>query len=370
MVVRKILSQEKSFKKKLKIIAQYLARVRGAKKTWDKRHSSVLNKNPQYKKRCNNKVENKHQNLWSPFRKNCDLTTLRLCKNISGIEDPRFVPEDVFVSDIEPTLITDTSVDYIGIKSFYNRWFEKGIFPADIFHRVDGQYLDPNLNAINREDLAKIANGISYPVVLKPNKDTYGGKGIEFPKNEGELLRLATDNNNYVVQNMIKQHEFFEQFNRGGINTVKVFVYRSVRDNKVHVLSSGFRMGRGGSLDNETAGGIITYIRDDGTMNGYAVDKYGTKYSKHPDSKLAFNFKLPDYEGLISLSKRIGEKVFYTRIIGLDACFDENGDWRILEVNTFSQGIRVSQYGGAPFFGKFTDEVIDFCKKNHWALCE
>ena len=370
MIIQKIIKQRQTLKLKLKKLTRYLARIRGAKKSWDKRHKSVLSAHPEYKKPCDPVIEKEHQILWGPFRRSCDLTTLRICKNISGIADPRYIPEDVFVSDIEPTLITDTTVDYIGIKSFYNRWFEKGIFPTDIFHRVDGQYLDSALNTIQYEDVEKIVKVVDYPVVIKPNKDTYGGKNVEFPGSSEQLLKLAEDRYDYVVQKMIKQHDIFEQLNKGGINTVKVFVYRSVKDNEVHVLSMALRMGIGGSLDNETAGGVVTYIRDDGTLNGYAVDKFGTKYSEHPDSKLPFNFELPDYNDLKLLAKKIGEKVFYTRIMGLDACYDEKGNWRILEVNTSGLPIRFAQYGGALFFGEFTREVIDYCKKNHWALNE
>lgn len=368
MIARKIIKQRRSLSSKLKCLIRYAARVRGAKLSWEKRHEDVINVNTDYKTPCSAAIEKKHQDLWSPFRKKCDLTTLRICKNISGVCDSRFIPEDVFVSDIEPTLITDTSVDYIGIKSFYNRWFDKGIFPDDIFHRVDGQYLDASLNPIQYQDLEIIAKELNYPVVLKPNKDTYGGKNIEFPANKEELLRSAKGKSDFVVQKIIQQNKFFDTLNNVGLNTVKIFVYRSVKDNKVHVLSMALRMGQGGALDNEAAGGIVTFINQNGVMNGYATDKHGSKYIEHPDTKVTFSSKLPDYEKLKSLAIKVGQNVFYTRIMGLDACYDNTGKWRILEVNTFSQSIRFSQYGGVPFFGDFTDEVIQYCLENHWAL--
>jgi hypothetical protein len=40
----------------------------------------------------------------------------------------------------------------------------------------------------------------------------------------------------------------------------------------------------------------------------------------------------------------------------------------MLEINTKGHSIRFSQYHGYPFFGEFTDEVIEYCKENHWAL--
>lgn len=368
MIKRILTNQDLSIKRRLKNTLLYLSRVRGAKKSWNKRHKSVLSVNPAYDKPCNSQTENEHKKLWSDFRNKPDVTTLRISKNISGVSNPRIIPEDIYRADVEPTLITDKSVDYLGIKSFYNQWFSSGVFPRDIFHCIDGQYLNADLNMSSYEEFKSRAGRIEYPVILKPNKDTYGGMDINIVKSAEELLHLAKQRKNFIVQNKIEQHNFFNELYSKSLNTIKVFLYRSVNDNKLHILSMALRMGKDGSLDNEAAGGINTFINDDGTLNGYAIDKYGNKHMQHPNTKLTFDFKIPDFEKLKTLSLKIGNKVFYTRIFALDACYDKNGNWRIIELNTYGQSIRFSQYGGQPFFGKFTDEVIEHCTKNHWAL--
>jgi len=309
-----------------------------------------------------------HQHKWSPFRTKVDPSTLRICKNISGHADARIIPEDIFVSDIEPTLMSDDSVHFLSHKSFYNRWFSNGIFPKDIFHRIEGQYLDADLERSNFEDFKQASKDLVFPVILKPNKDTYGGMDINIVKNYEELLSLAKERKNFVLQEKIKQHEFFDQLYPDSLNTIKVFLYRSVKDDELHILSMALRMGKDGSLDNETAGGINTYIRDDGYLNGYAVDKHGTKYQNHPNTKLEFSFQLPELDKLKSLALKVGEKIFFSRIFALDVCFDDQANWRVIEVNTLAQSIRFSQYGGQPFFGEFTDEVIAYCKEHHWGL--
>jgi hypothetical protein len=128
------------------------------------------------------------------------------------------------------------------------------------------------------------------------------------------------------------------------------------------------RMGKDGSLDNETAGGIHCYIGNGGYLNGYAVDKYGTKYYEHPNSGMEFNSKIPEYDILRKIVLEIAEKIFFTRIIGLDMCMDEYGNWRAIEINLNASAIRFAQYGGQPFFGEYTDEVVQYCQTNHWAL--
>ncbi|WP_441000604.1 sugar-transfer associated ATP-grasp domain-containing protein [Fodinibius sp. SL11] len=363
-----LISKDLSNKKKLKNLLYYYARIRGAKKSWNRRHDSVITGNDHYKKPCDPVIENKHKQLWSLFRNKPDLTTLRISNNISGGTNPKIIPEDIYVADVEPSLITDKSVDYIGIKSFYNRWFPTGIFPKDLLHRIDGQYMNKDLEKINIAELEKKAKLIDYPVILKPNKDSYGGMDINIINSAEELLTLATERENFVIQEKIEQHDFFNRLYPNSLNTIKVFLYRSVKDDELHILSMALRMGKDGSLDNEAAGGINTLIRDDGFLNGYAVDKHGTRYREHPNTKIKFDCEIPEIEELKKLSIKIGSKVFYSRIFALDACLDKIGNWRIIELNTYGQSIRFLQYGGKPFFGKFTEEVIDYCKSNHWAL--
>lgn len=348
----------------------YISRRRGAKRSWDKRHDTLLSRNEDLKHKCNSNTETEHKQIWSDFRTKTDLTTLRICKNISGVADPRIIPEDIYVADLEPSLITDRSVDFIGIKSFYNKWFTPGIFPDDLFHRIGDRYFNADLEEINYNQLVKLSDQIDYPIILKPNKDTYGGMDINIVEEACELLKLAKERKNFVVQKKIKQHDFFNKLYPKSLNTIKVPLYRSVKDDKLHILPMALRMGKDGSLDNEAAGGINTLIREDGYLNDFAIDKYGTKYSEHPNTRVKFNCKIPDLEGLKSLSLQVGKKVFYTRIFALDACYDQKGHWRIIELNTYGQSIRFSQYGGQPFFGRFTDEVIEYCKQNHWALQE
>lgn len=363
-----IKSRSLNSKDKVKKLIRYVSRRRWAKKSWQHRHQRVFHLNKTYQNPCNKKIEDKHQKIWSVFRKNVDLSTLRISKNLSGEADARIIPEDIFVSDIEPTLIMDESAYLLSHKSFYNRWFPGGIFPDDIFHCINGQYLDSNLNPISLEELKKQAGDICYPVVMKPNWDSFGGKNIHFIENEEQLIDLSENSGDFVIQKQIIQHEFFRKYNPVGLNTIRVYVYKSVKDGSCHVLNMALRMGKGGSLDNETAGGIHTMINQEGFLNNYAVDKYGKKYDKHPDTGYTFDEMIPKLYKLKELAIKIALQVYFARIVGLDMCYDKDGNWRVIEVNTKGHTIRFSQYGGQPFFGEFTDEVIEYCKNNHWTF--
>ncbi len=368
MYLKILLNKKIPLKQRIKNLLAYLSKRRGARIGWGKRFKKVFDLHPEYKKSVDKVSEREHIEYWTFFSKKINLSTLRVSSNISGTTNPKYIPEEVFVSDIEPSLNPIQSVEYLSYKSLYNRWFPGGLFPKDYFHNIEGEWLDQNLDPLSFEEIKEIAKTLSYPVTFKPNRDLYGGQGVSFPNNVDELTSKIRKNANFVVQEKIEQHPFFSKYNEHGLNTIRVCLYRSVLNNEIIVLSTALRMGVGGSLDNETAGGIVTLVKSNGELNGYAVDKYGLKYLKHPDTNLTFKGIVPNFSGLSSLSKTIAEKIFYARVFSLDFCLDSKGNWRVIEVNLFGQTIRFAQYAGQPFFGGFTDEVVEYCKTNHWAL--
>lgn len=368
MYKRILTSENLSIKDRLKRLLHYYRIRRGSRISWKSLFNRIFKVNPSYKRPIKASNERLHRLFWKPFSRNINLSTLRVCENISGISDHRFVPEEIFVADIEPTLNNIPSAELFAFKSLYNKWFPKSLFPKDYFHNIDGEWLDKDLKTISYKEVELITEGIHYPVVVKPNRNSYGGKNIHFPQGQNELLKLCQRRKDFLVQEFIYQHEFLERFNNKGINTIRVNIYRSVIDNKLKILNAALRFGVGGSLDNLTAGGIVTTVNQSGFLNGYAVDKYGQKYLSHPDSKLKFNTQIPNYDKIKVVCLNISEMIKYVRLIALDLCIDRTGKWRMIEVNIFGGTILFSQYHGIPFFGDYTEEVRDYCLTNHWSL--
>jgi hypothetical protein len=369
MYKRIIFNKNLPLKKRLKNLVSYFMVRRGARLTWKPVFGKFYETNPDNFKKTNSTEEKSHINLWKGFSSGINLSTYRICRNISGVSDIRYIPEEIYIADIEDTLNHDPVIDYLANKSFSNHWFPEGVFPKDYFHNVDGEYLNSDLERVEFQDIVILAKKLDYPVVIKPNRDTSGGSDVFFPANDAELIELVKGRKNFVVQERIKQHAFFNRYNPHGLNTIRVALYRSVADNEVHALHTSMRMGRGGSLDNLKAGGIITYVKPDGFMVGYALDRYGRRFDEHPDTLMKFDECVPNYDELIELSKRVAHKIFYARIISLDACCDEKGNWRFVEANVYGQHtIKFAQNFGFSFFGNFTDEVIKYCINNHWAL--
>lgn len=368
MYKRIIFSKTLPVKSRLKNLIAYFLRRRGARILWNEAWGELHKATPAYGRPADKAMEREHQAYWKAFRRKTNPFSLRIGFHISGKADPRCLPEEILMTDIEPTLNGTEPAVFLSNKSMYNHWFGGGIFPEDYLHNIDGDWMDRDFNSVSFEQVASIARGLDYPVVLKPNRDTFGGAEVFFPKSSEELIPLLQGRTNVVVQEKLTQHPFYEKYNPHGINSVRVNIYRSVTDNRLHAINIAMRAGRGGSLDNLTSGGIGVMVRPDGMMDGYALDGKGRKYFHHPDTGHGFDVRIPAYEELVKVSLELARKVLYTRIICLDMCYDDQGRWRAVELNINGTTLMFAQFHGVPFFNQFTDEVRDYCIKHHWAL--
>lgn len=348
--------------------AIYYARLKQlARRDWRRRFANIYSVDPEYAKTRPKEAEQRHVTRWRGLGK-VHLDTYRVCANLSGRDHSDYVPEEIYATAVERSLNRFPEVYYLAHKSAYDRWYGKGLFPETFIHNIDGAVYDGEYNRIRGEELTECIKHLDYPLVIKPNRASYGGHDVFFPADAGELRELMEGRINYVVQRKIDQHEFFSKFNRHGLNTLRVCVYRSVKTNDLHVLNVSLRMGKGGSLDNETAGGIVCSVDSKGVFNNYALDKYGKRFESHPDTGIRFEDTepVPAMHELRRVSMEIAEHVYLARILSLDMCMDSDGNWKAVEINIFGQTIRFAQYAGHPFFGDFTEEVIAYCLDNPW----
>lgn len=336
------------------------------RRDWKIRFRKIFQLHPEYARKCDGGLEAEHARLWRSLDRSVNINTLRVCSNISGITDIEIIPEEIYATEIEPVLNRRSESAFMAHKSAYNRWYGNNIFPHVYLHGVDGSFFDSKYSRVAPADIDRILGTIDYPAVIKPNIDSFGGADVYFPSGKEELRTFMDSMDNFVVQERVPQHEYFDRFNRSGLNTLRVCLYRSVMTNEFEILNVALRMGKGGSLDNETAGGIVTSVGEDGSLNDYAVDKYGGRFDSHPDTGIVFADAgiIPGFEEMKSLAVRVATDVFMARIVSLDMCLDVEGKWRVIEINLFGQTIRFAQYAGKPFFGRFTREVIAHCVKN------
>lgn len=368
MIVSRIIFGKRPLRKKLKHYLLYLSKKKGAAAAWNKRHTELFQKNPYARVDIDAEVETEHRNIWKQFWSNVPIGTLTVCNAIADNADPYIIPEEIYQADIEPSLNSDTRANFLAHKSYYQQWFPECGFPICYVHKLDGIVMNGKMERIDSEDLVFLVKDLSYPVLAKPCMDANGGVGVLHIKNPDDMETYIINNDNFVVQEIIQQSRQLSKYHPESVNTVRVYLYRSFQNNKIHIINRVLRTGNGGIVDNVSAGGLVCFIHESGELNGFALDKYGRRYDAHPLTEVEFKGVIPKLDQLDQLAKKVAHQLHYLRVVGLDLCYDVDEGWRMLEVNTRSHSIRFAQYAGHPFFGEFTEEVIEYCKKNHWAI--
>lgn len=318
-----------------------------------------------FKKTLSDDVIREYKDKWSVYGVKVEIDTFLLCYNLSGKIDYNIVPENIFAAIIERKLNPHKELSFFSIKNVYEKWFDHmDTFPKSYFHKIDNIYYDSSMHVIN--NIAEYINkneSLKFPLILKPSKDTSGGTGVYFVKDNNELLNRINEYSFMVCQEKIEQNEYLSKINDSSVNSVRVCLLR-LRGGKFEVLNNTMRFGVNGGLDNETSGGIVCNIDNNGLLREYAVNKYGVKYFEHPNSGFVFkDKKIPFYNELLKTSKLISNELILCDLVSLDMALDRNNNWRCLEINLGGQTIRFAQYAGKGFFGDYTNEVIERTSK-------
>lgn len=318
-------------------------------------------------------ILSRHLKFWKVFGHKVNSAWLRIYGNTSGIWDYRFVPESHYYTVVEPCLNDKSYAKAYTDKNFYSVILKDFRRPASILHNAGGEFYDNRLQPIDSDTIEYLLKTAGR-FIIKPATDSGGGKGVslitvqddrfisetggEF--NQAELLKKYS--RNFVVQEVIAQHPFYENFNNTSLNTVRILTYRSCADNSIHILHSLLRVGRRGSItDNQASGGFACGLSDEGTITGIAVDKYGNTYNEVNSVPLIKGTKLPGIELIKRTAIAIASRFPYARLLGLDLCLDKESQCLVIEVNNVNNEINFFQMTGGPLFKEFTEEVISFC---------
>jgi hypothetical protein len=295
--------------------------------------------------------------------------------SVRGIADEGYIPLNYYDNFIEPCLTDQYLIAGIQEKNAYENLFKDIKAPKVILRKINGFYYGRDYSEIQLNDNA-IQNLFSNynRIIMKPSIESGSGKSILlFERKGNDLLNkekildtkfLIDYNQDFVVQQFVKQHEFFKKFNPASNNTIRIFVYRSVKDNNVHILHKLLRIGKEGSyLDHDNLGGVGISIKDGNFFDDFAYNYYGEKFPSIHNLKFSEMDKVPFIDEVSDIAKKIASRVFYSRLIALDFTVDESGDALLIEINCWGNGITQYQMNNGSLFKEYTEEILEYCYK-------
>lgn len=328
---------------------------------------------------CNG--ENEYMQKWKQLSKDVERYSYRLFSHYCG-NDPNIVPEEVGHRKIETALNPLSFRAFYGDKNMYSLYLDKTCMPDTILRRVGGgpilsdNFTPPHANFIKQGEIIPMKYD---KLILKPSIGTSSGKGIMlFYRDENGYISadgniplnmdfLYSYGDNFILQEGIKQHSYLSQFCPTSVNTLRIAVYRSVKDEIVHVIGSIMRIGKNGKfVDNAHSGGRFVGIDiKTGELGSYVCDQYGNKIDEWNEINFKNNnFVIPYWEEVIEFAKYVGKCNHHMRLLALDIALDEKGKPCLIEYNCDSFSYWLFMFTGKTPFGEYTDEIIDYCIKH------
>jgi hypothetical protein len=320
---------------------------------------------------------------WHTISKYVSTLDYRLFSQFIG-QDINIVPEYVMRHIIEPVFHPKSFLPFYNDKNMYDKLLPQSYLAKSFFRNIHGMCYNERYDVIrqpNDIDLSALCCEVEK-IIVKPTINTGNGdhilvfekKGLSFnPVNHNVPFSLPTiaaiySNSDFVIQECLEQSEFTAWFNPSSVNTFRVFTYKSVRDDIVHVLGIVFRIGANNALvDNCHAGGKYIGINHDGSFaNDCVFDQYGNKYPEFNGIDFRNQrFVVPEFEKVMEFSKSVGEKICHNRTLDLDVMIDKEGNPKLIEFNVDMCSPWLYQFTTGPVFGVFTDEVIESVKKHN-----
>lgn len=324
-------------------------------------------------------ILNDHKTIWNKLYTKFSKKFIRAYYSVTNIESSFFVPENIYYNKIEPALNNKAFTLAYADKNFYEKFLldYKNYFPETILRGINGTVYDSYYNPANENIInSTIAESALY--IIKPASETSGGANVALMTKSNNRFFVnkkdhsfidflyilnVTYSGNFVIQKKIEQHRWFRDFNETSINTIRLFTYRSVENEKVIPLHAIIRFGKPGSIvDNQAAGGLTCGIGSNGNLNNFVSNKYGVRFEDLPFLETKANTKVPFLDEIKEVAIKIASNYNYHRLLGFDFCVDNNNNIKLLEINCKNIEINFLQINNGPLFGDYTEEIIQYCK--------
>jgi hypothetical protein len=242
----------------------------------------------------------------------------------------------------------------------YDLYFHDVVRPHTIARKMNGVLLDKDYNITSYDNIIKSCIE-SKDIIIKKSIDSDGGHGVSIvtdcAKNTHLLDQHLGNSDDFIIQEIIKQHPTLALFNPQSVNTIRIM---TINLGTPIVLSSVFRMGINGSnVDNASSGGIVCGISRDGILKSVAYDSFANQYPSHPQGHTFEGMEVPSYNQCEKIALKLSNRfVNYSRLISWDFAIDTNGTPLLIEANLTGGQLDFHQLCNGPIFSNISNEIL------------
>lgn len=300
-----------------------------------------------------------------------DYSWFEMYYGVTGIHDPRFIPDPIMGKICYPYYNFRTHLQGWDDKNVYEKLVPHATFPYSLCHCINGKFYDHKWNYYNRENFQQLADkifldlGNDTNIVCKEACNASSGKEVKLIeiRSVGDILDIINNHNskNYIIQKKVTQHPFFNQFNPTSANIIRIISWRY--DGVVNILSASIRYGIEGSFtDIAFVNGkeIVNVVGIDN--NGYVKNRFFNLEGNNTDFPRLSERKVPSWDRLLEIVKNAHQDLLFFDFVAWDFMIDDKGNPICIEYNINWPGSILYQYAHGPLAGKYTAQFLDFLK--------
>jgi hypothetical protein len=291
----------------------------------------------------------------------------------NGIMSDKYISSELYLFHIFPYLVSRQMMFAYIDKNNYEMIFPDVQQPKVIVRNQNG-YLSygrsKDYKLITKEEaVAELSEYDSF--IIKPTNDSGGGKGVRKIRIEngltkqGESLSEVLDSygQDYVAQEIVEQYEPLNKLNANSLNTMRIITYRDVKGDFVF-LGAFIRFGiNNAEVDSGARGGLICKVSQDGLIDDRIFHIKSYKKSSLKEMLKLEGMCIPGFSNVINFCYDLHSKLNYFDLCGWDIAIGKDGKPVFIELNQYPDCESFQMVNG-PFFGDYTDEVMEKVSKN------
>ena len=302
-----------------------------------------------------------------------DYTWFQLFYGITQIHSPLFIPQPIAYAVIQKGNNQEMIPGWDD-KNIYEILIPTVVFPNTYCHYIHNVYYDKDWNIIDTK--SKGLNNIAEIIIkccrkdnsfiLKRTSNTGCGRGVRkfVFKDKADIidiLQSLPSNEDYIIQESIRQHSMLAKFNKSSVNILRVLTYRC--EENIEVLSVSFRFGIDGQYtdvafkDGQEIVNVVGVDIEKGIFKNKLFDTNGEKPYTLPDG--VNGEKIPGLEKVIEMAKSGHKRLFHFNFVGWDFTIDEFEQPICIEYNIKSPGVMLYQFANGPLAGALTDKFLE-----------
>ena len=297
-----------------------------------------------------------------------------VCSSITGIEEERYIPNDIFAFEILPHFNREKMYYVYSDKNRADIFLDGYNAPRTVYKKMNGYYYFDKYQMttmdIAREHLYAndktmfikpsflAAGEMVAPLNIKNKKLFLNNK----PASIEEIDELYGDD--YIIQEKIEQHPLMSEVYPHSLNTLRMVTLRL--KNTTHLLFISAKFGNGGNkIDNISAGGLQCRVFENGQLDKIATDKYGRIYDKHPYTRTRFqDITIPNMNKFKDHVIELHKCHPYFNYACWDIAVGSNAEPVFVETNFRGGDIMLFQLISGPLFGDLTDAILENIRDN------